>query len=64
MKVHQILAIALGLSILMALFGFVGIAYGLETPKTMFDMSASLTSVLAPATAVCWAIGKIARAML
>ena len=64
MKLHQILAIALALSVLMALFGLVGVAYGLETPKTMFELSGNLTSVLAPATALSWLIGKVARAML
>lgn len=64
MKLHQILAIATVLSIIICLFGIVGVAYGLETPKTVIEASPSVIGALAASTAVTWAIGKVARAVL
>lgn len=64
MKVHQILFIATMAALSLCLFGIVSVAAGLETPKTMFECLPTLTFVLACSTAVTWAIGKVARAML
>ena len=64
MKVHQILLIATILATLLCVFGFVGVACGLETPKSVMVASGSFARLLGCATAVCWVIGKVARAVL
>lgn len=64
MKLHQILAIATVLAIIATFLGILGIAYGLETPKSMFGITCNATKFLGLATAVTWAIGKVARAVL
>lgn len=64
MKLHEILLIATIGSLTLTLLGVLGVAYGLETPKMMFDVLPIATQVLGCSTAVCWAIGKVARAVL
>lgn len=64
MKLHQILLIATMSTLTLTLLGIVSVGYGLETPKMMFDVLPTLTHVLGCSTAVCWAIGKVARSML
>lgn len=64
MKVHQILFIATIAALCLCLFGIVGVATGLETPKMMLDCLPTIVFVLAGSTAVSWTIGTIARAVL
>ncbi len=64
MKLHEILLIATIGTLTITLLGFLGVAYGLETPKMIFDVFPRATQVLGCSTAVCWLVGKVARAVL
>lgn len=64
MKLHEILLIATIGTLTITLLGVLGVAYGLETPKMIFDVCPIATQVLGCSTAACWLVGKVARAVL
>ena len=64
MKITRILATTLTIVVTVYLLGLLGVAYGLETPKTVLLAAPSVIGALAASTAVTWLIERIARAVL
>ena len=64
MKLHQILALLTVMAVGTYVFGLLGVASGLETPKWLLYTLPIIIRVLAASTCVIWAIGAAARKVL